>query len=88
VVLAAAGFDAWVALTTVDQNDVLCAPHGRVTDAELREVQSWLRVGAHERLKRLSTGTWALRSTHTRQDRRLVLGLRRRPHVYELELGH
>jgi GGDEF domain-containing protein len=87
IVIAAAGFAGWAAFTTVDGSDVFGEPRDGVPAAELREVQSWLLLGAAEQLKRLSTGTWVIRSRGVLQERRLVLGLRRRPHVYELELA-
>ena len=87
VVLQAAGFAGWAAFTTVDGDEVLEAPRDGVPAAELREVQSWLQLGAAEQLKPLSTGTWVVRSRRMQQERRLVLGLQRRPHVYELELA-
>jgi hypothetical protein len=88
VVLAAAGFAGWAAFTTIDGDEVLDAPRHDVPATELREVQSWLRLGAPEPLKRLSTGTWVVRSRQVRHDRRLVVGLQRRPEVYELDLAH
>jgi HD domain len=86
-VIAAAGFAGWAAFTTIDGGEVLDAPRDGVPAVELREVQSWLRLGAPERLKRLSTGTWVVRSRRDGHERRLVLGLQRRPHVYEFELA-
>ncbi|MDQ1447975.1 MAG: hypothetical protein QOC79_946 [Actinomycetota bacterium] len=87
VVIAAGGFTGWAAFVSVKGQSVLDTPGDGVPAIELREVQSWLRLGAHDPFKRLSTGTWAARSTQIRDDQRLILGLRRRPRVYELELA-
>lgn len=86
-VVAAAGFAGWTAFTTLEGGEVLDALGEGVSAEDLREVQSWLRLGAAEEPKRLSTGTWVVRSRQVQQARRLVLGLHRRPHVYELELA-
>jgi GGDEF domain-containing protein len=87
VVVAAAGFAGWAAFTAADNDEVLNPPHGGIPAGELSAVRSWLKLGSPEPLKRLSTGTWVLRSAHWRNERRLVLGLQRRPRVYELELA-
>ncbi len=87
IVIAAAGFAGWAAFAAVDGSDVFGEPRDGVPAVELREVRSWLLLGAVEQLKRLSTGTWVIRSRGVRQEQRLVLGLERRPHVYELELA-
>ena len=87
IMVAAAGFAGWAAFTTADGDEVVGAPRDSVPAGELREVQSWLRLGAAEPLKQLSTGTWVVHSRRVQQERRLVLGLQRRPHVYELELA-
>jgi hypothetical protein len=87
VVIAAAGFAGWAAFAAADGSDVFGEPRDGVPAVELREVRSWLLLGAVEQLKRLSTGTWVVRSRGVRQEQRLVVGLQRRPHVYELELA-
>jgi GGDEF domain-containing protein len=87
VVIAAAGFAGWAAFAAVDGSDVFGEPRDGVPPVELREVRSWLLLGAVEQLKRLSTGTWVVRSQGVLQEQRLVVGLQRRPHVYELELA-
>ena len=87
IMVAAAGFAGWAAFTTADGDEVVGAPRDSVPAVELREIQSWLRLGAAEPLKQLSTGTWVVHSRRVQQERRLVLGLQRRPHVYELELA-
>ena len=85
--IAAAGFAGWAAFAAVDGSDVFGEPRDGVPAVELREVRSWLLLGAVEHLKRLSTGTWVIRSRDVRQEQRLVVGLERRPRVYELELA-
>jgi GGDEF domain-containing protein len=87
IVIAAAGFAGWAAFAAVDGSDVFGEPRDGVPAVELREVRSWLLLGAVEHLKRLSTGTWVVRSRGVRQEQRLVVGLQRRPHVYELALA-
>jgi hypothetical protein len=87
VVVAAAGFAGWAALATLEDREVLDAPRDGVPAEDLQEVQSWLRLGAAEHPKRLSTGTWVIRSMRGERDGRLILGLQRRPRVYELELA-
>jgi GGDEF domain-containing protein len=86
LVLGAAGFAGWTAVATVDREDLPDSHPTGVPQAELREVQSWLRLEPIEQAKRLSSGTWAVRS-EIAHERRLVLGLHRRPRVYELGLA-
>jgi GGDEF domain-containing protein len=87
LVVDAAGFAGWTAFATADGDDVQDMHRVGVPSAELREVQSWLRLGPAEQVKRLSSGTWVIRSQRVEHERRLVLGLQRRPRVYELELA-
>jgi GGDEF domain-containing protein len=83
-VLAAAGFDGWA--TSIGAQLEQSAGSG-ASAAELREVQSWLRLGAPARAKRLVSGVWAVRSEAAVDERFVVLGLARRPRVYEVELA-
>ncbi len=87
IVVNAAGFVGWVAFAAADGDDVQDTHRVGIPPADLREVQSWFRLGADERIRRLSSGTWVIRSPQVEHERRLVLGLQRRPRVYELELA-
>jgi GGDEF domain-containing protein len=83
-VVAAAGFEGWVTSigSALDQ-----AYDSTASAGELREVQSWLRLGAPAREKQLSTGVWVVRSSSPRDGRHVVLGLARRARVYEVNLA-
>ena len=83
-VVAAAGFDGWV--TSIGAQLEQATGSG-ASAAELREVQSWLRLGAPARTRRLASGVWAVRSEAAVDERHVVLGLARRPRVYEVELA-
>jgi hypothetical protein len=87
LVVAAAGFGGWVEFARADGDDVQENDRVGIPPAELREVQSWFRLGAVEQVRQLSSGTWVIRSQRVEHERRLVLGLRHRPRVYELELA-
>jgi hypothetical protein len=86
LVLAAAGFAGWVAFAAAD-GDLHEAARDGVPEADVRELRSWLRLGATEQIKQLSSGTWAMRSPQLEDDRWIVLGLERRPRGYELEFA-
>ena len=83
-VVAAAGFEGWA--TSVGASVEQSMKSG-ASAAELREVQSWLRLGAPARVKRLASGVWAVRSNGPVDGRHVVLGLARKPRVYEAELA-
>jgi GGDEF domain-containing protein len=87
LVVAAAGFAGWIAFASTTDGEVEHAYRVGVPPAELREVRSWLQLGDAEPARRLSSGTWVIRSESVEHGQRLLLGLRRRPRVYELALA-
>jgi hypothetical protein len=87
LVLAAAGFAGWVAFASADGEDIHETAWDGVPEADVRELRSWLRLGAVEQVKRFSSGTWAMRSPQLEDGGWIVLGLERRPRGYELEFA-
>ncbi|HET7572686.1 MAG TPA: HD domain-containing phosphohydrolase [Gaiellaceae bacterium] len=86
VVAGAAGFPGWAAWIAADPAARELEAPEHVPAAAFAEVQAWARLGGDRRPKRLADGSWAVVSDHANREHRLVLGLRRRPRVRELDL--
>ncbi len=82
-VVTAAGFGGWA--SPID-DDLRHLADGHTVPSELPEIQSWIRLGAPDRMKQLAARTWAVRSRAPRDGRYTVIGIDRRPRIYEVEL--